>query len=93
MTVLLGSVVVAEAGTAARALAWRPLQKIGAVSYGMYLLHLIALDVVLRVDARVGPLGREVRFVGCAALTVAAALLMYRFFERPILSLKSRFAS
>jgi len=93
MTVLLGSVIVAEGGTAARALAWRPLQKIGAVSYGMYLLHLIVLDVVLRVDTRVGPMGREARFVGCAALTVAAALLMYRWFERPILSLKSRFAS
>jgi len=63
------------------------------MSYGIYLLHLIVLDVVLRVDTRVGPMGREARFVGCAALTVAAALLMYRWFERPILSLKSRFAS
>jgi peptidoglycan/LPS O-acetylase OafA/YrhL len=93
MTVLLGSVVVAESGAVARVLAWRPLQKVGAVSYGMYLLHLIVLDLVLRLDARIGPTNRETRFVLCAALTLVAALLMYRWFERPILAFKARFAS
>jgi peptidoglycan/LPS O-acetylase OafA/YrhL len=93
MTLLLASCVVREDGAVARALAWRPLREIGAVSYGMYLLHLLALDVVMRVEARIGTSIPVVRFLGCLLLTLLAALALYRWFERPILGLKERFKS
>ena len=93
MTLLLASCVVDEGSPVARALAWRPLQAIGAVSYGMYLLHLFALDVVMRCEGRYGTLLPVVRFAAVLALTFLAALAMYRGFERPILRLKERFKS
>jgi peptidoglycan/LPS O-acetylase OafA/YrhL len=93
MTLLLASCVVDERSRVARSLAWRPLQAIGAVSYGMYLLHLFALDVVMRFEVRHGTLLPVVRFLAVLALTFVAALAMYRGFERPILRLKERFKS
>lgn len=73
-----------------RALEWRPLVYIGAVSYGVYLLHKLVLHVVSRslsaasIDAPV-PL-----FVLTLLGTVGLASLSYRYFEAPILSLKAR---
>jgi peptidoglycan/LPS O-acetylase OafA/YrhL len=93
MTVLLASCVVREGSLVARAMAWRPLREIGAVSYGMYLLHLLALDVVMRVEPHLGTSLPVVRFSACLALTYVAASASYRWFERPILSLKERFKS
>jgi peptidoglycan/LPS O-acetylase OafA/YrhL len=91
MTLLLAACVVRERGIVPRALAWRPLAAIGAVSYGMYLLHLLALDLVMRGERFAGPQGSGVRFAACLALTYLAAAAMYHGFERPILALRSRF--
>lgn len=91
MTLLLASCVVREESFVARALSWRPLQAVGAVSYGMYLLHLFALHLVIRFEESHGTLLPVARFLACLALTIAAALAMYRGFERPILRLKERF--
>lgn len=93
MTLLLASCVVREEGVIARALSWRPLQAIGAVSYGMYLLHLFALDLINRFADRDRTMLPLVKFVACVVLTFVAALAMYRGFERPILRLKERFKS
>lgn len=91
MTMLVGSSVLDEGGIVARALAWPTLRVVGTVSYGMYLLHLLALDVVTRLEHWIGPFVPLARFASCLALTIVAALAMYRWFERPILALKSRF--
>lgn len=75
----------------ARPLDWRPLARIGVVSYGIYLLHMPvkqgALELVLLLDA---PFPGDL-FVVTALLTIAAAEVSYRFYERPFLAWKKRF--
>ena len=67
-----------------------PLVKhVGVVSYGIYLMHMLCINVVRRlVGAQEGPLV----FVLALALSVAAASISYRFFEAPILRWKDRIA-
>jgi peptidoglycan/LPS O-acetylase OafA/YrhL len=62
---------------------------VGKVSYGMYLLHVLCINVVRRLlDVQQGPRV----FLGGLALSVAAATLSYRLFESPLLRLKDRIA-
>jgi peptidoglycan/LPS O-acetylase OafA/YrhL len=73
----------------------QPLVYLGKISYGLYVFHAIALSLVtMGVDrlhlhnvfvktAVVSPLG--------LALTIAFAMLSYRFLESPFLQLKERF--
>jgi peptidoglycan/LPS O-acetylase OafA/YrhL len=91
MMLLLGSTVVREDHVLAPLLKWRPIARIGVVSYGIYLLH---LPVQMLVDATVvGPGSHDgIRFVVILAGTVLAAELSYRFYETPFLRLKTRFA-
>lgn len=91
MTALIGSTVVREDHALAPFLSWRPIARIGVISYGMYLLH---LPVQMLVDVPVQRFGWSdlVRFLLIAAGTMAAAELSYRFYEKPFLKLKRRFA-
>lgn len=57
MTLVLMALVVREHGALQDLLARRPLIRIGQVSYGIYLYHLIALDLTLRLGARLGLAG------------------------------------
>jgi peptidoglycan/LPS O-acetylase OafA/YrhL len=94
MMLLLGSLVVREDHWARFLLLLRPLAYIGVISYGMYVYHMWVIHAV-----RVGfeRLGWDLRslsfFVGVVAGTTVVASLSYRFIERPLLKLKSRFAS
>lgn len=66
----------------------RLLTFIGAISYGMYLMHMLAANVVRRV------LGHEVGidiFIGATLLVTLAAYVSFRFFESPILRNANRF--
>jgi peptidoglycan/LPS O-acetylase OafA/YrhL len=65
----------------------RVARDVGTVSYGMYLLHMLVLNAVRRLGA--GPI---VEFALALTLTIAAARLVYRYFEQPFLRLKDRFA-
>jgi peptidoglycan/LPS O-acetylase OafA/YrhL len=71
-----------------------PLRAIGKVSYGMYLLHFQALDVIRALAPPGLPHALAfVLFSLCAvALTWAAAAVLYRVVERPALRLKRHFA-
>lgn len=91
ITSIIAMVVLRPESRLVRALEWRPLVYIGAVSYGVYLLHKLVLHVVSRslnaasIDAPT-PL-----FVLTLLGTVGLASVSYRYFEVPILSLKARF--
>lgn len=66
----------------------RLLTFIGAISYGMYLMHMLAANVVRRV------LGHEVGidiFIGATLLVTLAGYVSFRFFESPILHHANRF--
>jgi peptidoglycan/LPS O-acetylase OafA/YrhL len=91
---VLALVVLQPRSLVVRGLQWRPLVFIGTVSYGVYLLHKIALHAVHLVAGRLpgsGELAPLLVFALGLALSVALAASSYRFFEQPILRLKSRF--
>jgi len=64
------------------------LRYLGTISYGMYLLHMIALNLARRVFS---PEATWACLVGALALSVALASLSHRFIERPFLALKERY--
>lgn len=70
----------------------RAIAYVGKISYGMYLYHLVALDPVDRVLARLG--GADLlwlRFAACTGLTVGIAAASFHFFEQRFLALKRHF--
>ncbi len=89
---VVGSCVIREDNTLAPFLRFRPLAYIGLVSYGMYLLNTLVLDVVNPVMNRIGLRHPLLKFPIFVAATVLVAGISYRFFETPFLRLKERFS-
>jgi peptidoglycan/LPS O-acetylase OafA/YrhL len=67
-----------------------PLRYLGTVSYGIYLLHMLALNLVRR---GVPGQGFAVYFPLTLALSVLLAGLSFRYFESRFLRLKERLAA
>lgn len=71
---------------------------LGKISYGLYMWHLLALELAIKALARPIPFAGEwiesSTFATLCALglTIAIAAVSYRLLERPFLDLKSRFA-
>jgi len=89
---VVGSCVIREDNALAPFLRFRPLAYIGLVSYGMYLLNTLVLDVVNPVMNRIGLRHPLLKFPVFVAATVLVAGISYRFFETPFLRLKERFS-
>jgi len=64
---------------------------VGGVTYGMYLLHMLALNTVERVVGPSAPLVLRVTLT--AVLATGVAILSYRYFEKRFLDLKDRFGA
>jgi peptidoglycan/LPS O-acetylase OafA/YrhL len=67
---------------------------LGRISYGLYVVHLLALALVpeiLIVNLGI-PIGYELRVLLSFALTVLLAAASYRWLEQPFLRLKERFS-
>lgn len=60
----------------------------GTISYGMYLLHMLAMNAARRIAPGAPDV---VIFVLALALSITVATVSYRVFERPFLRLKERF--
>jgi peptidoglycan/LPS O-acetylase OafA/YrhL len=90
MALLVAAVCVREDHPLARGLGAAPLRLVGVVSYGVYLMHMLAANAVRPLLGH--DLGVDV-FAAAAAVAVAMAYVSYRFFETPILRLKTRFGS
>ena len=91
MTLLMAGVVAAgcirpDAGLK-RALSNRVLAYLGTISYGLYLMHMLAINVSRKLS-----LSGWALYLAALAITVVAASLSYRWFETPLLALKDRFA-
>ncbi len=93
MAGLVAACVIREDHPLRSLLSSKAIVRIGAISYGMYLFHLIALhpvDILLRkAEIENGVL----RFVACTGLTIVIAELSFRFYEQPFLRLKRVFTS
>jgi peptidoglycan/LPS O-acetylase OafA/YrhL len=74
-------------------LSWAPIRRLGVLSYGIYLYHMLALWPVSKVFERTGIQSKYVLFVGVATLSWLFAEISYRLFEQRLLSLKARFSS
>jgi peptidoglycan/LPS O-acetylase OafA/YrhL len=69
------------------------LARLGRVSYGVYLLHLLVAHVITQIVLPRLPLRLPGdRFVLCLLATWALAEVSYRVYERPILRYKHRFS-
>lgn len=84
---LMVSAVLGAAPLATRLLELRALRHVGVVSYCIYLVHMIVMNAVRRA---VGDHRRALVVGLTLLLSVAAASLSYRYFERPIQSIRER---
>jgi peptidoglycan/LPS O-acetylase OafA/YrhL len=87
---VVAACVVREDNDLARVLRLRPVVGIGTVSYGMYLFHMIAVNLVRRAATAAGLESPYVDFVGGALLAIALATASYLTYERFFLWLKER---
>lgn len=88
---LIGALVAAccirEDTFAAPLLTAQPCRFVGMISYGMYLLHMFAINAVRHVIGwRFGPLV----FLPAVTVTIAMSYASYRWFEMPILRYRDR---
>ncbi len=93
MLFLLASCVVNEGNGLHRVLSWKPIARIGTLSYGIYLLHQVALAVAGKGLERVHWRHPVIEFLVGGMLTCVLAELSYRFYESRFLTLRDRFRS
>lgn len=91
MTALVGSCVINETHFLMPLLRFPLLVRIGVLSYGMYLTHMLVLHVVNTLCERLHLDIPLFVFITYTALTVLVAQVSFRYFETPFLDLKSRF--
>ena len=78
-------------GVTGRVLSAAPVVYIGRISYGIYLAHGFAGDMLAGVGINSRALPEPWRFVILVGLTVGVAALSWHFLEGPINTLKTRF--
>jgi peptidoglycan/LPS O-acetylase OafA/YrhL len=90
---LIGLVATATGQPRLAILRSKRLRQLGTISYGLYLYHLIimilSIDLFRSSGLRIAPIWREVPTI---ALCFAAAMLSWKYIERPILGFKDYFA-
>lgn len=90
MTVALAGIVVREDHPLAQFFKSRPIARVGEVSYGIYLYHLIALHIATVAFEKIGLNGALPILLGYAALSVAMAEISDRTLERFFRSFRQR---
>lgn len=73
-------------------LAWRPLAYIGAISYGIYLFHMLAAHAAKMVLTKLGMEAHwSVSFPAAVVASIIVAGISFRWIESRFLALKTRF--
>jgi peptidoglycan/LPS O-acetylase OafA/YrhL len=88
MVCLLAAVVLREQGGFSRGLQLRPLAYVGALSYGIYLMHQFVRIGVEKVLGRFDIHEGLMLFVSTALVTTAVAAVSFRWFESRFLNRK-----
>jgi peptidoglycan/LPS O-acetylase OafA/YrhL len=68
-------------------LRWRPAVFVGTISYGIYLMHMLAANIIRKMVGH--SFGTDV-FVCTTVLVILLAYLSYRYFESPLLLMARR---
>ncbi|UAB91766.1 acyltransferase (plasmid) [Ruegeria sp. SCSIO 43209] len=95
MALLLGSLVVREDNALSPVLSLPPVARVGAISYGVYLYHLIGLDFTTRGLAFLGvsagdPSWSLLVTLAYIPISIAIAEISFRTYENYFLSFKRR---
>lgn len=90
MMLLVSACVIREDNDLARILSNPVVAWIGKVSYGMYLFHMIAVNLSHRLSSALGYSSPYLDFAGGVLLAVGMASLSYLFFESRLLKVKDR---
>jgi peptidoglycan/LPS O-acetylase OafA/YrhL len=92
LAVLLAACVIREKHALAPLLSWWPIRRIGMVSYGIYLYHLVVYWPAAKLLALFGVHSKFLLFVLVGAGSWVTAELSYRFLEQKFLMLKRRYS-
>jgi peptidoglycan/LPS O-acetylase OafA/YrhL len=90
-TIVVAASVIREDHRLNRVLSSRALAQVGAVSYGMYLMHGLVYNCLDRIAGGGTVHDGLVNFMAALLLTFVVAKLSYRYYESYFLALKSRF--
>jgi peptidoglycan/LPS O-acetylase OafA/YrhL len=93
MAVLVGASVIREDHLLAGPLKLAPLVRIGMLSYGIYLLHMMCRHGCKAILAKLGLIEDFWLFPTTLIVTVLVAQASYTFYEQRFLKLKDRFAA
>jgi peptidoglycan/LPS O-acetylase OafA/YrhL len=93
LAILVASCVVQERHALSPLLQLAPLRRLGVVSYGIYLYHLVVLHFVENLAAKRGLSAHLPEFVATALASWLVAELSFRLFEARFLAQKRRFAA
>lgn len=72
-------------------LEFEPINYLGTISYGIYMYHSIAIVASIKILNMVGLNNNWTLYLLVFALTILICHLSYKYFEKPILKLKSKF--
>jgi peptidoglycan/LPS O-acetylase OafA/YrhL len=92
MAICLATLVVREDHALKPFLAWRPVARVGVISYGLYLYHLVGLDVANRIIGRLDLSDTWAVWIvtlSYALISIVIAEISFRTLERYFLSLKT----
>ena len=93
MALFLVTLVMREDNALSPILRFAPIRRIGEISYGIYLYHLIGLHVANELVARLMPSGAGADALATLIylpITLVMAELSFRLFERRFLMLRRR---
>lgn len=90
---LIGSLWLAEEGWFARALSLRPLAAAGRLTYAVYLTHVLTMNVVLLVLAKLNVAMPWVAIFALSyAASIAVAYVLHRAVEKPLIEIGRKIA-
>lgn len=92
-TLLIGGTVLQPRSTLNKALNIKPIARIGAISYGIYLFHIHCIVITQKILGKIGVTNEIIVFIISFGLVICIAELSYRYFESYFLRYKSKFST
>lgn len=86
----LCSIVIREDHLLRGILVFRPIVRVGEISYGIYLYHLIGLQFAYAALGSIGIYDRWYLFPAYSLLSIVIAEISFRYYETPFLNLRHR---